>query len=324
MHSPLETNWPPASELLEAFSGLPGLALLLVDQEYRIRWANTCTFMITGFGQDRIVKLDFLSLFDPTDRERLSDLLVSRPSGQSSRMHLATSEGRRVPVVLSWATLPSGTWTWFALLDMQEYVSMEKEEVQVANDRAEKIAEMGDMGILIYDQDFRIAFANQVACQILGQSRHSILANQITSFLRGIQRLQLKHLHLASQDVPRGRFRMEVPIERPDGTTKLAEMCLSFTADTSGRSCTYAYLRDLTERIQMENELRKANEFLHNVIRSSVDGIIAADMKGNIIIFNEGAERLLGYKAEEVVGKIHITQLYPSRCSQKNNEKTEE
>jgi PAS domain S-box-containing protein len=34
-------------------------------------------------------------------------------------------------------------------------------------------------------------------------------------------------------------------------------------------------------------------------------------MKGNIFIFNKGAEALTGYVAEEVIGKIHITQIYP-------------
>jgi PAS domain S-box-containing protein len=48
-----------------------------------------------------------------------------------------------------------------------------------------------------------------------------------------------------------------------------------------------------------------------NLIESSVDGIIAADMKGNIFIFNKGAEALTGYKAEEVIGKLHITKIYP-------------
>jgi two-component system NtrC family sensor kinase len=34
-------------------------------------------------------------------------------------------------------------------------------------------------------------------------------------------------------------------------------------------------------------------------------------MKGNIFIFNQGAEVLTGYTAEEVIGKIHITKVYP-------------
>ena len=42
-----------------------------------------------------------------------------------------------------------------------------------------------------------------------------------------------------------------------------------------------------------------------------MDGIIVTDMKGNILIFNKGAESITGYTAEEVIGKIHITRLYP-------------
>jgi PAS domain S-box-containing protein len=42
-----------------------------------------------------------------------------------------------------------------------------------------------------------------------------------------------------------------------------------------------------------------------------MDGIIANDRQGKIIIFNEGAERIYGYTREEALSKIHVTQLYP-------------
>ncbi len=45
---------------------------------------------------------------------------------------------------------------------------------------------------------------------------------------------------------------------------------------------------------------------------STVDGIVAADTSGNLIIFNKGAERVTGWKAEEVIGKLHVEQLYPA------------
>jgi two-component system NtrC family sensor kinase len=61
----------------------------------------------------------------------------------------------------------------------------------------------------------------------------------------------------------------------------------------------------------MERELKEVNEFLTNLIESSVDGIIVTDMKGNILIFNKGAENILGYNAEEVVGKMNIRSIYP-------------
>ena len=69
---------------------------------------------------------------------------------------------------------------------------------------------------------------------------------------------------------------------------------------------TCMYFRDLTGRIEIERQLRNANSFLQNIIHSSVDGIVVVDTKGNVLIFNEGAERILGYKAEEVIGHPEV------------------
>jgi len=67
---------------------------------------------------------------------------------------------------------------------------------------------------------------------------------------------------------------------------------------------------DDTRVKEIETELRRSNEFFTNLIESSVDAIVAADMKGNIIIFNKAAERLLGWEAEEAMRNVHVTQLY--------------
>ena len=75
---------------------------------------------------------------------------------------------------------------------------------------------------------------------------------------------------------------------------------------------TCLYLRDLTSRIRIERELQKTNAFLNNIIQSSVDGIVVVDTKGVPLIFNEGAERILGYKAEEIIGNPeNFRRFYP-------------
>jgi PAS domain S-box-containing protein len=58
------------------------------------------------------------------------------------------------------------------------------------------------------------------------------------------------------------------------------------------------------------DELGRHHEFEHNLIQASMDGIIANDREGKIIIFNEGAERIYGYAPAEVLGR-HVTELYP-------------
>lgn len=72
------------------------------------------------------------------------------------------------------------------------------------------------------------------------------------------------------------------------------------------------YTEDLERLIkETSTELLQRHELEHNLIQTSMDGIIANDRKGNIIIFNKGAERIYGYTQEEAISQIHVTQLYP-------------
>jgi two-component system NtrC family sensor kinase len=68
---------------------------------------------------------------------------------------------------------------------------------------------------------------------------------------------------------------------------------------------------DLANVDSLEHELTRSNAFLRNLIMSSVDGIIAADMKGKILIFNEAASEISGYGIEEALRDLNIVQLYP-------------
>lgn len=70
------------------------------------------------------------------------------------------------------------------------------------------------------------------------------------------------------------------------------------------------YLIDITQQKKLEGKLRRRNAFFHNLIDSSVDGIIAADMKGHIMLFNKGAQSLLGYDEKETQSSLHVTGLY--------------
>jgi len=69
--------------------------------------------------------------------------------------------------------------------------------------------------------------------------------------------------------------------------------------------------RDVTLARDLEAELRQTTEFLERILNSTVDGIIAADLKGNIVLFNQGAERICGYRADDVIGGMNVTDLYP-------------
>ena len=69
---------------------------------------------------------------------------------------------------------------------------------------------------------------------------------------------------------------------------------------------------DLVHLHSLESELTRSNAFLRNLIMSSVDGIIASDMKGRILIFNEAASEISGYTIDEALTELNIRNFYPS------------
>jgi adenylate cyclase len=65
------------------------------------------------------------------------------------------------------------------------------------------------------------------------------------------------------------------------------------------------------EQVSLEAniELRETKRYLTRLIESSTEAIISTDKEGNVELFNKGAESLLGYRAEEVIGR-RVTVLY--------------
>ena len=53
---------------------------------------------------------------------------------------------------------------------------------------------------------------------------------------------------------------------------------------------------------------KAAVDFITNILESSTEySIVAVDLKGKILLWNEGARRLYGYEPEEIVGKMYST-----------------
>ncbi len=68
---------------------------------------------------------------------------------------------------------------------------------------------------------------------------------------------------------------------------------------------------DLPTRGEIEEQLQNTNILLRKLILSAVDGVIAADKTGKILIFNNTATELFGYTLEEALNSVNIREIYP-------------
>jgi PAS domain S-box-containing protein len=429
------------AEMFQSIVELGNDGILVFDEYYRIEFANRMVSEITGYSTETLYNMTTLSLLGKHNQPLLEDLFAyPERYGEKvcTEIELPTfrGENKEAEVCFALVTTPLGTRKGYAYLrDITESKRMER-KIQEATQQFEKIAEMGDDGIVVFDQAFKIIFANQIASEITGISKEDLIGRNFFTVI-GKQDKEFLESTVTRGEGIGEKLCTEMAILTPQGQDKDAEVCIALAKSDTGEVKTYAYIRDITarkrferdlknseeklrilfervrhglfisskegkfldcnqalldmlgyptkeeflnidiaqdlyanpedrktfqerierdsyvkdmevefkkrtgeritvlltghpiknekaeivgyqginlditERKRIENELREANEFFMNLIESSVDGIIAADMKGNIFIYNKGAEPLSGYTPEEVIGKVHITRIYP-------------
>jgi two-component system sensor kinase FixL len=69
--------------------------------------------------------------------------------------------------------------------------------------------------------------------------------------------------------------------------------------------------RDITAKKRDIERLRESEARLRSIVEAAVDGIVVIDANGRIEAFNAGAERMFGYRADEVVGRA-VSILMPA------------
>jgi PAS domain S-box-containing protein len=74
---------------------------------------------------------------------------------------------------------------------------------------------------------------------------------------------------------------------------------------------------DLTEKKSLEESFQASREFLDNLVENSMQGIAAADASGRLIVFNQAAERILGFQASEMIGRSNLETFLPRNLSRK-------
>ena len=173
---------------------------------------------------------------------------------------------------------------------LEAELSQRTRELQASEARLYHIIEKNADGIIVVDRSGVVRFVNPAAETLLGREAEDLLD-------------QVLGLPLVAGEAT------EIDVLRGDGTTGVAEMRV-VDIEWEGQPAALASLRDITQRKQMERALRASNDRTTTILESISDGFFSLDEDLVVTYFNAAAERLLGRKSEDVLGR-HVFDAFP-------------
>jgi PAS domain S-box-containing protein len=190
--------------------------------------------------------------------------------------------------------------------ERQQRVAVERELSQLR--RYEEFFSHVNDGIAVLDENGRVLTLNPAGCATLG-----MLPDEARGLLLPglVAQESAMEANLIWRELSRGGrvLSADLRVSTRDGRRIVLSVSAGPLRSQHGRAI--LSFRDVSESRELEAELRKTKEFLERLIDATADGIVAANLRGTILLFNKGAERITGFSATELVGKATVADLYP-------------
>src|SRR5215469_5767521 len=196
--------------------------------------------------------------------------------------------------------------------ELENHVRERTAELAVSQQRYKQVVQNLPIAVFTTDEDGRITLYNEPAAELWG--RRPVVGQDL--WCGSYKIFKPDGSELPAEETPmavtlktgepvRGQ---EILLERPDGTRRNVLPYPTPIRDSLGRiTGAVNLLLDVTER----NLAHMVSQRLAAIVESSDDAIIGKDTNGIINSWNQGAERVFKYKANEVIGKP-VTILIPS------------
>jgi len=93
--------------------------------------------------------------------------------------------------------------------------------------------------------------------------------------------------------------------------------------DERGNPCLFGITRDISKEVRAQQAAEASKQRLHNIFDSAMDAILTTDADHRIMMFNDAAQRMFGYEAEEIQGQP-LSILLPEQFRAMHDQHVEE
>jgi PAS domain S-box-containing protein len=305
--------------------GVKDYALFLLDPEGRVTSWNSGAQWLHGYRAEEITGQHFSFFYTREDVEQNKpgrDLKTAAAEGRFAEEGLRVGKGAKkfwANIVITPLRDPGGQLRGFAQVtrDVTERVQA-REALRKSEERYRRLVELCPDALLVIYADGHIGFSNTAAIKLLGaRTSEPLLSKSLEDiFASEDGRHSLEQIRHAREQGTATPF-FESELVRFDGTrveVELAAAPLVFQRRVDHEEPPrYAlFIRDITQRKAAEIALRESEECFRLLVENIKDhAIYMLDTEGRVETWNAGAERIEGYRGEEIIGKPLSTFFTP-------------
>jgi PAS domain S-box-containing protein len=301
--------------LLESLSE----AVFLLDKDGFIKYSNNAASTITGYATDELLNAPLSILyFGDEDRMRTEyELGVTQKKGKFvSEGWKRKKDGSKLWAALSYSIAKgeNGEIEGYSCL-LQDLSARKKTELNLreSEERFRMLVEgIKDYSIFMLDPNGYVVTWNEGAKRMKGYYGSEIIGKHFSVFYAADDLKANKAEMELKTAIDNGKYEEEGWRVRKNGSMFWANIVLTALFNDQNKLIGFSKItRDLTDRRENEEVLRQSEERYRLLVEQVTDyGIFMLDEKGRIVSWNEGARRMKGYNANEIIGK-YFSIFYP-------------
>ena len=282
-----------------------------VAEDGTILWANSAELQLLGYSRDEYVghniaefHVDQPVILDILSRLRRDEVL----HGQQARLRCKDGSIRYVAINSS-VYREQGRFIHARGITLD--ISAQRNMAEI-HGQLSAIVDSSDDAILSKDLNGIIRSWNAGAQRIFGYTAEEIVGKHISTLAAPDRVDEIPNI---LERLVRGERidHYETKRKTKDGRIITVSLTVSPIRDASG---TIVGASKVARDITGEKGHSELKERLAAIVESSDDAIISKDLNGIIQSWNRGAERLFGYKPEEIIGKHISTLATPDRVDE--------
>ena len=288
---------------------------IIILKGMSVAYANKRVLEMTGYSLDQIGS-NVLKFINPKQVKKIANIFRRRMAGDKDvpstyELEMVHKDGHIIPVEVSAIKIeyqgePGDVVFFRDITDRKQA----EEKIKAEQQKYQNVVENIEEGLFTLNKKGYLTYANpEASVKITGYTSEELIGMYMGKMME-IKTAPSVLSTLGQCFRGKSVHNFEAELKKKDGTFAPMEVSLTPKMVNGKLTEIFGIIRDITDRKKAEEKIKTEQQKYQNVVENIGEGLFVTDKIGNITYVNPKAERMSGYKAEELIG-IHFTAIVP-------------